>query len=175
MTSSGARGVSFPKTDWIIAAVPRFNIEAALMEIAQPIYRGCGQYLDEEGAPVSGDNVARQLVMMIDDFIVGDGPTDMRQWLRQSLDLMTLLVMLRSTIFTRITGDAGLRQPLALVPVGAVGTEELVNIMSEHVTSFLNEAEVFRIRGKGPTRVGLVRAAASSIVELFARTKLQAI
>ncbi len=26
MTSSGARGVSFPKTDWIIAAVPRFNV-----------------------------------------------------------------------------------------------------------------------------------------------------
>lgn len=175
MTSSGARGVSFPKTDWIIATVPRFNIESALMEIAQLIYRGRGQYLNDDGVYVSGDSVPRQLVMMIDDFIIGDGPTDKRQWLRQSLDLLTLLVMLRSTIFTRITGDAGLRQPLALVPVGAVGTEELVSIMSQHVTTFLKEADVFRVRGKDPSRVGLVRAASSNILELFSRTKLQAI
>jgi hypothetical protein len=175
MTSSGARGVSFPKTDWIIATVPRFNIEAALMEIAQLIYRGRGQYMNNDGATVSGDNVARQLVMVVDDYIVGDGPTDKRQWLRQSLDLLTLLVMLRATIYTRITGDAGLRQPLALVPVGAVGTEELISIMSQHVTNFLKEAEVFRLRGKDPARVGLVKAAGTNIIELFARTKLQAV
>lgn len=175
MTSSGARGVSFPKTDWIIATVPRFNIEAALMEIAQLIYRGRGQYVNDDGVRVSGDNVPRQLVMMVDDFIVGDGPTDKRQWLRQSLDLLTLLVMLRATIYTRITGDAGLRQPLALVPVGAVGTEELVSIMSQHVTNFLKEAEVFKLRGKDPLRVGLVKAAGANIIELFARTKLQAV
>ncbi|GGY69032.1 helicase [Pseudoduganella albidiflava] len=175
MTSSGARGVSFPKTDWIIATVPRFNIEAALMEIAQLIYRGRGQYLNEEGVKVSGDSVPRQLVMMVDDFIIGDGPTDKRQWLRQSLDLLTLLVMLRSTIYTRITGDAGLRQPLALVPVGAVGTEELISIMSQHVSNFLKEAEVLKLRGKDPLRVGLVKAAGANIVELFSRTKLQAV
>lgn len=175
MTSSGARGVSFPKTDWIIATVPRFNVEAALMEIAQLIYRGRGQYMNDAGERVSGDNTARQLVMMVDDFIVGDGPTDKRQWLRQSLDLLTLLVMLRSTIFTRITGDAGLRQPLALVPVGGVGTEELVSLMSQHVANFIKEAEVFKMRGKDPTRVGLVKAAQTNVIELFSRTKLQAV
>jgi hypothetical protein len=175
MTSSGARGVSFPKTDWIIATVPRFNIEAALMEIAQLIYRGRGQYFNDSGVKVSGDNVPRQLVMMVDDFIIGDGPVDKRQWLRQSLDLLTLLVMLRSTIYTRITGDAGLRQPLALVPVGAVGTEELVSIMSHHVTNFLKEAEVFKARGTDASRVGLVKAAGSNVLELFARTNLKAV
>jgi hypothetical protein len=175
MTSSGARGVSFPKTDWIIATVPRFNIEAALMEIAQLIYRGRGVYVNEEGTTVFGDNVARQLVMVVDDFIIGDGPADKRQWLRQSLDLLTLLVMLRSTIFTRITGDAGLRQRLALVPVGAVGTEELVSIMSQHVTSFLKEAEVFKARGTDATRVGLVKSAGANVIELFGRTRLQGV
>lgn len=174
MTSSGARGVSFPKTDCIIATVPRFNIEASLMEIAQLIYRGRGRYLNDDGEEVSGDNVARSLVMMVDDFIVGDGPSDKRQWLRQSLDLLTLLVMLRSTIFTRITGDAGLRQPLALVPVGGVGTEELVSVMSQHVTNFLKEAEVFRHRGKDPARVGLIQNAQANVIELFSRTKLHA-
>lgn len=175
MTSSGARGVSFPKTDWIIATVPRFNIEAALMEIAQLIYRGRGVYVNEEGETVSGDNVPRQLIMMVDDFIIGDGPIDKRQWLRQSLDLLTLLVMLRSTLYTRITGDAGLRQRLALVPVGAVGTQELVSIMSQHVTNFLKEAEVFKARGTDSTRVGLVKTASANVIELFARTKLQAV
>ncbi|MES2261612.1 MAG: helicase [Pseudomonadota bacterium] len=175
MTSSGARGVSFPKTDWIIATVPRFNIEAALMELAQLIYRGRGQYRDKDGMPVSGDNVARQLVMLVDDFIIGNGPVDQRQWLRQSIDLLTLLVMLRSTIWTRITGDAGLRQPLALVPVGAVGTAELVSIMSAHVSNFVREAEIFKARGKNPERVGLARAAQENVIELFARTRLQAV
>lgn len=174
MTSSGARGVSFPKTDCIIATVPRFNIESSLMEIAQLIYRGRGKYINDEGEEVSGDNVPRQLVMMVDDFIVGDGPSDKRQWLRQSLDLLTLLVMLRATIFTRITGDAGLRQPLALVPVGAVGTDELVSIMSQHVTNFLKEAEVFRHRGKDSSRIGLIQSAQANVIELFSRTKLQA-
>ncbi len=140
MTSSGARGVSFPLTDWIVASVPRFNVEAALMEIAQLIYRGRGMYTDETGAKVSGDRVPRHLVMLVDDYVVSDGEMDKRQWLRQSLDLMTLLVMLRSTIYTRITGDAGLKQPLALVPVGAVGTEELISLMSQHVAEFVKEA-----------------------------------
>lgn len=38
MTWSGARGVSFPRTDWIIATVARFNVEAVLMEIAFSLF-----------------------------------------------------------------------------------------------------------------------------------------
>ena len=73
MTSSGARGVFFPKTDWIIASIPRFNMEAALMEVAQLIYRGRGKYRDSEtGVEVSGDDKARQLVMLINDFVIVD-------------------------------------------------------------------------------------------------------
>lgn len=179
MTSSGARGVSFPKTDAIIAAVPRFSVEASLMEIAQLIYRGRGKYKDEQGTEVDGDNVARKLVMLVDDFIVeddeDDGPLDQRQWLRQSLDLMTLLVMLRATIHTRITGDASLKQSLALVPVGGVGLEELVSVMSQSVVNFVNEAEVFCRRGREDELSGLVKNAQSNVVELFSQCKLRAV
>lgn len=174
MTSSGARGVSFPKTDWIVATVPRFNVEAALMEIAQLIYRGRGNYKNEHGKPVSGDSVPRRLVMLVDDYLMADEETDARQWLRQSIDLMTLLVMLRATILTRITGDAGLRQPLALVPVGAVGLEELVSLMSQNVTQFVREAEVIWRRLKDEKKVTLVKHAQTGVIELFSRTKLQA-
>lgn len=174
MTSSGARGVSFPKTDWIIAAVPRFNIESALMEIAQLIYRGRGIYRDEKGTEVSGDTVPRQLVMLVDDFLIHEEEIDKRQWLRQSLDLMTLLVMLRATIFTRITGDAGLRQSLALVPVGGVGLEELMTLMSQYVTQFIAEADTF-VRGGGRDDLsGLVAKARTNCYELFGSFRLQA-
>jgi hypothetical protein len=176
MTSSGARGVSFPLTDWIIAAVPRFNIESALMEIAQLIYRGRGLYKNALGIEVSGDNVPRQLVMLVDDFML-ETPEglDKRQWLRQSMDLMTLLVMLRATIHTRITGDAALRQPLALVPVGAVGLEELVSLMSQNVVRFIKEAEVFVRRHPKGDNVGVVKNAQANVIELFSRTRLQAV
>ena len=82
MTSSGARGVSFPKTDWIIASIPRFNIEAALMEVAQLIYRGRGLYTDVvTGKSVSGDTRPRQLVMLINDFVINEGTEDKaRRW-----------------------------------------------------------------------------------------------
>jgi hypothetical protein len=178
MTSSGARGVSFPKTDCIIAAVPRFAIEAALMEIAQLIYRGRGNYQDEDGKWVSGDTVPRRLVMLVDDYMLepeDGGEPDPRQWLRQSVDLLTLLVMLRSTIFTRITGDAGLRQSLALVPVGGVGLEELVSLMSQNVTQFVKEADVAWRRIKDQEKVGLIKNAQANIIELFSHTKLQAV
>ena len=174
MTSSGARGVSFPKTDHIIAAVPRFNVESALMEIAQLIYRGRGMYRDESGREVSGDEVPRTLVMLIDDFLVHEDALDRRQWLRQSLDLMTLLVMLRSTIYTRMTGDAGLRQSLALVPVGSVGVDELLSLMSQYVTQFLAEADTYVKGGGGDELAGLVSKARTNCYELFGRFRLVA-
>lgn len=175
MTSSGARGVSFPKTDCIIAAVPRFNIEAALMEMAQLIYRGRGRYQDANGAWVCGDRVPRRLVMLIDDYRVESKETpDPLHWLRHSIDLLTLLVMLRATIFTRITGDAGLRQPLALVPVGRTGLEELVSLMSQSVTQFVKEADVAWRRIKDDEQIRLVKSAQSHIIELFSRTTLKA-
>ncbi|ACC84592.1 helicase-related protein [Nostoc punctiforme] len=146
MTSSGARGVSFPKTDCIIAAIPRFNIEAALMEIAQLIYRGRGMYTNPEtGMEVSGDNKDRRLVMLINDFIIEREDIDAKRlWLRQSSDLLTLLVMLRSTIHTRIKGDAGLnKNRIAFVPVGSVGDEELLRLMSDDLLDLLREAKIF--------------------------------
>jgi hypothetical protein len=119
------------------------------MEIAQHIYRGRGLYTDPAtGQKVSGDHACRRLVMLINDFLVHEEQRDQRQWLRQATDLLTLLVMLRAVLYTRITGDAGMkRQRLALVPVGAVGVEELLSLMSQYVVSFINEADIYVRRG----------------------------
>jgi hypothetical protein len=144
------------------------------MEIAQLIYRGRGQYNDEHGNKVSGDHADRHLVMLVEDFAVSDQVIDQRQWLRQSIDLMTLLVMLRATIWTRITGAAGLRQSLALVPVGAVGTEEMVSLMSTNVTEFIEEADVFTRRSSNEDHRRLIKAAQANVAELFGRPRLNA-
>lgn len=175
MTSSGARGVSFPLTDWIVASVPRFNIEAALMEIAQLIYRGRGRYRDADGAMCDGDRVPRHLVMLVDDYVVSEDGLDRRQWLRQSTDLMTLLVMLRSTIFTRITGNSGLRQPLAFVPVGAVGSDELVSLMSQYVAQFVKEAEIFKVQSSKKELVATAVRAKNNVEEIFSHTRLHGV
>jgi len=184
MTSSGARGVSFPKTDWIIATIPRFNIESALMEVAQLIYRGRGMYTDSEtGLQVSGDNKNRRLVMLINDCIIKDDIEDntedkkrdfTRRWLRQSSDLLTLLMMLRSTIYTRIKGDAGLKkQKIAFVPVGSIGDEELLHLMSDDLQSFLQEARVFIYDDHSDDHKGTVKKTQQLIEEIFANFKLE--
>jgi hypothetical protein len=148
MTSSGARGVSFPKTDWIIALMPRFNVEAALMEVAQLIYRGRGgSYTDDAGTQrFDGDWKDRRLVMLLQDFMAvssTEAQPEPRRWLRQISDLLTFLVMLRSTIHTRITGDAGLdRRRIALVPVGEIGSDETRSTMSSQLRVFLQECRV---------------------------------
>lgn len=176
MTSSGARGVSFPKTDWIIAWIPRFSIEAALMEVAQLIYRGRGFYTDPEtGQQVSGDDQARRLVMLINDFVVLDDDIDhSRLWLRQTSDLLTLLVMLRSTIYTRIKGDAGLRrQRIAFVPVGSVGDEEILSLMSEDVQEFLREAQVYLCDDHPADTKQIVAKAERLVQQVFADFNLK--
>jgi hypothetical protein len=174
MTSSGARGVSFPKTDWIIAHVPRFSLENALMEISQLVYRGRGHYKDATRKAVSGDMVPRHLVMLIDDYLVSTGPPSLRQWLRQAMDLMTLLVMLRSTLLTRITGDSGLKQRIAFVPVGGTGLEELLSLMAQYVSQFLRECDVFLSRqNKDDEAVRLIKRTQGNVIELFSSARLR--
>ncbi len=174
MTSSGARGVSFPRTTWIIASVPRFSIEASLMELAQLAYRGRGM-ATEDGMRISFDNLPRRLVLLVDDFIVHEEINlDRRQWLRRAIDVLTFVVMLRATIFTRIRGDAGLgNQPLALVPVGMIGLEDMLTLMSRYVTQFLKECQNFLSRNEGSEAMnGTVKNAAEATVEVFSKYKL---
>jgi hypothetical protein len=174
MTSSGARGVSFPKTDWIIAHVPRFSIECALMEISQLVYRGRGLFRNAAGETVSGDTVPRHLIMLIDDYLVSADAPSLRQWLRQAMDLMTLLVMLRSTLLTRMTGDSGLKQKIAFVPVGGTGLEEILSLMTQFVSQFLRECDVFLSRHQDDDEaIRLLKRAQGNVVELFSNARLR--
>lgn len=159
MTSSGARGVSFPRAATLIGLVPRFAVESGFMEIAQLVYRGRG------GA---GDFLDRRLVMLLQDFVVADAAIDERQWLRRTLDLLSALLLLRATIFTRVTGDAGLRnQRAAVVPVGPIGADEVAANLSQAVGPFLRESGIYLHEASDPGLLGLVANAQAAVLETF--------
>lgn len=160
MTSSGARGISFPRAATIIGLVPRFAVESGFMEIAQLVYRGRGG---------DGDFLDRRLVMLLHDFVVSDGPVDARQWLRRTLDILSALLLLRATILTRVTGDAGLRDQLAaVVPVGRIGADDAASSLSHAVGPFLRECGIYVHDASDPDLRALVDRAQAGVLDLFA-------
>lgn len=175
MTSSGARGISFPKADWIIALLPRFSIASSLMEIAQFIYRGRGtSYVGDDGIKrEDGDHKKRRLVLVLQDFILQD--QDERQWLRRISDLLTFLVIIRATIYTRVTGDAGLENKnLSIMPVGSAGSNEFVSLMGDPVREFLKEHTVFiRDRKNNQGLCNILERVAEGISECFSGYSLE--
>lgn len=133
MTSSGARGISFPDATRLIVAMPRFKPESALMEVAQVVYRGRGD---------GGDRRDREITLVIEEFAVSEDEPDPRRWMQRVSDLVTLACLARATLLTRITGDAGFRdRSLAIVPVGAVGLEGTAAMMSQILRDMQTELD----------------------------------
>ena len=175
MTSSGARGVSFPRATHIIAMVPRFDVASNLMELAQLIYRGRGGYRDpDSGEDRSGDDSLRRLTLLVDDWLpVELDADDRRAWLRRVSDLLTLVMMLRATVLTRITGDAGLRGPLSLVPVGPIASDENAASIAEPLGIFLREAQT-HLGGAGSQEIkGLLKNAHDQAARVFKEYRLE--
>lgn len=174
MTSSGARGISFPRATHIIAMIPRFDVASNLMELAQLIYRGRGRYRDpDSGEYRSGDESPRRLTLLVDDWLpVELDAGDRRAWLRRVSDLLTLVMMLRATLLTRITGDAGLRGPLSFVPVGPITTEENVSSIAAALGTFLRESSI-HVAGTTTEGKGLVQQASDEARRVFLEYRLE--
>lgn len=184
MTSSGGRGVSFPKTDTIITLVPNFNIASSLMEIVQLIYRGRGAFADENGQKISGDNLDKKIIMLVNDYFIKNAYNDgfqqeenkqimKRRWLRQSIDLITFIIMLRSSIFTRITGDSGLKQNISFVPVGRIENEYISDSLSDSVGIFLKESNRMIARNINPNYSGIFKELIKNIESIFLNFRLE--
>src|SRR5207249_5818 len=169
MTSSGSRGVTIPLATTIIAIVPTFAVESGFMEIAQLVYRGRGQTQDvHTGAQIDGDAFDRRLVLLLQDFVVADDDIDERHWLRRTVDLLSALVLLRATLLTRMTGDAGVPgQHMAVVPVGRIGTEDLGTSLSQALAQFLRSGTVYLYDARTPQDFGLVNNALEGVKRFF--------
>ncbi|MCL4546641.1 MAG: hypothetical protein M1576_02730 [Deltaproteobacteria bacterium] len=184
MTSSGGRGISFPKTDTIITLVPNFNIASSLMEIVQLIYRGRGAFTDENGQKVSGDDLDKKIIMLVNDYFIKNAYSDSlqqeenkqimkRRWLRQSVDLITFIIMLRSSIFTRITGDSGLKQKISFVPVGRIENEYISDSLSDSVDIFLKESNRMIARNTNSDYFGVFKELIKNIESIFLNFRLE--
>jgi hypothetical protein len=169
MTSSGSRGVTIPLATSIIAMVPTFAVESGFMEIAQLVYRGRGQTQDpRSGDPIDGDAFDRRVVLLLQDFIVADDAIDDRQWLRRSIDVLSALVLLRATLLTRMTGNAGVPgQHMAVVPVGRIGTEDVGASLSQALAVFMRTATVYLYDPSSEQEFGLVKHALDGVQRFF--------
>ncbi len=180
MTSSGARGISFPLADWIIVDVPNFTVETALMEINQVIYRSRGIY-SFKGKDIPSDNDEKHVVLCIDDCIIVDDMSDDRQLIQLAMhhvNILTLVIMLRSAMMTRIKGESGLGiQKIALVPVGSIRLEDnMSSSMTDAINDFYREASLYAISDESERSQQAVCFDIIKLLEsMFASFKLEGI
>ena len=114
MTASASRGLSFPRAKHILVDLPRFEIEANLMEVVQVIYRGRGnQNIDREDKQLIF-YLTEQAVYYLED-------ADDRQFSLQEskLNILNFLIILHISIKTRIYGYGKIaNEQYMMIPVG---------------------------------------------------------
>ncbi len=114
MTASASRGLSFPFAKHILVDLPRFEIEANLMEVIQVIYRGRGNpeidaedkqlifYLTEQAVYYIKDEENRKLALQ-----------------ESKLNILDFLIILHTSIKTRIYGYGNIaNKKYMMIPVG---------------------------------------------------------
>ena len=114
MTASASRGLSFPYVQHILVDLPRFEIEANLMEVIQVIYRGRGnQEIDVKDKQLIF-YLTEQAVYFIEDI------EDRKFSLQESkLNILNFLIILHVSIQTRIYGSGNIaNEQYMMIPVG---------------------------------------------------------
>lgn len=118
MTSSAARGISFPHAKHIIVELPRFQIENNLMEIIQVIYRGRGEF----GEGQNNDREPKKVTVYIVEKVFTNTPNNQQDKITRitrAANLIGSLLVLRTAIMTRITGAGYLGgRDIAMIPIG---------------------------------------------------------
>lgn len=171
MTSSGARGIDLPLATELIAALPTFQVEAQFMEIVQFAYRGRGASVGR-GVRIDGDRLARRLTFVIvrpTEAPIGDRAEQL--WWQQArvLDLATVVLLLRGSLWSRILGSVTwCGRELAVIPVGATGEEEVGEILLDDVQRFLKAVEEEVVMGDDDGKGALV-AARDGVIGIFSR------
>ncbi|BAZ43762.1 helicase-like protein [Chondrocystis sp. NIES-4102] len=114
MTASASRGLSFPRVKHILIDLPRFEIEANLMEVIQVIYRGRGNpQIDRED---------KYLIFYLNEQAVYylEDEDDRKYSLQESkLNVLNFLIILHVSIKTRIYGYGNIAEEnYMMIPVG---------------------------------------------------------
>lgn len=134
MTASGSRGLSFPKTKYILVDIPRFQIEKNLMEVIQVIYRGRGE--DDDGNTLDGE--AKELVFYLSDtavYYADDAELSLQE---SKLSLLNLLLILKTAVMTRIAGYGYLgREKFLMIPIGGKSISAVGDTFSSKIASLI--------------------------------------
>lgn len=147
MTSSGTRGISFPRADRLLAFLSPFAPEQDLMEFVQFAWRGRGG---------GQEDVARRLeVVVVDAMEDRPGEGDALAVARRQADMAAFALTVRAALHTRIFGGyaRGEGEYVAVVPVGRTGTEggswhlqRLLHDVSTAASRYGNEPTVKKLR-----------------------------
>lgn len=143
MTSSAARGISFPRATHLLAVLQTFHLERELAEQIQVYYRMRGD-----------DNLDLNRIKTIDFFLADSyvyaSHEKEEKRSRTLIHLLSFLTLVRSCFVTRIAGESSFgRQSLSLVPLGGKGVTSVQQSLI-HVASDLQ-----RLLKKELTRKGL--------------------
>ncbi|WP_334139352.1 C-terminal helicase domain-containing protein [Thermovirga lienii] len=176
ITSSAARGISFPNVRTIIAEIPQFMIENSFMEIVQLIYRGRGKCHDGR----NGDNFKRKLVFLLaEKIVIEEGEEEFYDdeeyeilKLQKLSNLVTTQMLLRGSLHTRINGDLQIQgNDIAFVPVGENCVDEVSKELTLKIREFIKAAKNYRAqRSKEDKNIGLTKTVLQKVQRVFANS-----
>ncbi|MCW6034858.1 ATP-binding protein [Spirulina subsalsa FACHB-351] len=134
MTSSGSRGLSFPKARHILVEIPRFAIEKNLMEIIQVIYRGRGdREIDQQDKFLTFYLTERAVYYK----------EDVKSSLQKSiLNLFNILLLLKAAILTRIQGVSPIgSDQFLIIPIGGKSMSAAGQTFSNQLASLVQRLQ----------------------------------
>lgn len=169
MTASASRGLSFPKTKHILVDIPRFAIEQNLMEIIQVIYRGRGGYF-EDGILRTLDAEDKDLIFYLSEQAVYYAD-DRELSLQESvLNLVNLLLILKTAVMTRISGSGRIGQNnFMMIPIGGKSIFAAGETFTGKVASLIKELKKEHIRRRSDK---LLKEVYTSLEQLLGRVKI---
>ena len=132
VTSSASRGLSFERARHILVDVPRFQIEANLMEIVQVIYRGRGDDRIDRTDKEITFYVSDQVIWLRDD-------EDTQARVQESvLYTLNLLILLKAAVMTRIAGGGEIRDDrISVIPIGGKSVSAAGQVYHDQMGTFL--------------------------------------
>lgn len=172
MTSSGSRGLSFPKAKHILVEIPKFQIEKNLMEVIQVIYRGRGN--DKI------DNQDKELVFYLAErsvyyeenrqLTLEEYQDDQQLSLQESvLSLLNILLILKASIMTRIFGSGCIgRKNFIIIPIGGKSVLAAGETFSAQMVSLINQLKKEHHRNRSDV---LVEKVYTSLEKLLGRAE----
>ncbi|MBP0008638.1 helicase-related protein [Roseofilum sp. Belize Diploria] len=135
MTSSGSRGLSFPKVKHILVDIPRFQVEKNLMEIIQVIYRGRGN--------PELDNQSKSLHFYLAERAVYFDDEPQLSLQEKILSIFNILLLLKASIMTRILGAGKIgRQDYLIIPIGGKSISAAGQTLSSQLANLLRELKL---------------------------------